>query len=253
MRAIILAAGEGKRLRPYTSNKPKCMVEIEGKSLIDRQINVLNKNGIDDIIIIGGYKSEMLKGKGNKLLVNPRYHETNMVWTLFCAEDYLNEELVVSYGDIVYSADILSSLISSKNDISVTIDMNWEDYWRERNENPLDDAETLRISKDGSIEEIGQKPNSLAEIQGQYMGLLKFSPEGLRLLRDSFSNYKKNGLIMDKTCENAFMTDLLMQLIVDKIKIQSVKVFSPWIEVDTVDDLHASYTTKRIRMIENNM
>ena len=111
----------------------------------------------------------------------------------------------------------------------------------------------VRISKDGSIEEIGQKPNSLAEIQGQYMGLLKFSPEGLRLLRDSFSNYKKNGLIMDKTCENAFMTDLLMQLIVDKIKIQSVKVFSPWIEVDTVDDLHASYTTKRIRMIENNM
>ena len=117
-----------------------------------------------------------------------------MVWTLFCAEDYLNEEVVVSYGDIVYSADILSSLILSKNDISVSIDMNWEDYWRERNENPLYDAETLRISKDGSIEEIGQKPNSLAEIQGQYMGLLKFSPEGLRLLRDSFSNYKKKWL-----------------------------------------------------------
>ena len=61
MRAIILAAGEGKRLRPYTNNTPKCMVEIEGKSLIDRQINVLNKNGIDDIIIIGGYKSEFRK------------------------------------------------------------------------------------------------------------------------------------------------------------------------------------------------
>ena len=68
MRAIILAAGEGKRLRPYTNNKPKCMVEIEGKSLIDRQINVLNKNGIDDIIIIGGYKSEMLKEKETNCL-----------------------------------------------------------------------------------------------------------------------------------------------------------------------------------------
>ena len=253
MRAIILAAGEGKRLRPYTNIKPKCMVEIEGKSLIDRQINVLNENGFDDIIIIGGYKSEMLKGKGNKLLVNHRYYETNMVWTLFCAEDYLDEEVVISYGDIVYSPDILRSLISSKNDISVTIDMHWEDYWRERNENPLDDAETLKIRNDGSIEEIGQIPNSLSEIQGQYMGLMKFTSKGLKLLKSLYNNYKKNGTIMDKACENAFMTDLLMQLITDKIKIQSVKIYSPWVEVDTVDDLNAVYTTKRIKMIEKKI
>lgn len=253
MRAIILAAGEGKRLRPYTNIKPKCMVEIEGKSLIDRQINVLQENGFDDIIIIGGYKSEMLKGKGHKLLVNHRYYETNMVWTLFCAEDYLDEEVVISYGDIVYSPDILRSLISSKNDISVTIDMHWEDYWRERNENPLDDAETLKIRNDGSIEEIGQIPNSLSEIQGQYMGLMKFTSKGLKLLKSLYNNYKKNGTIMDKACENAFMTDLLMQLITDKIKIQSVKIYSPWVEVDTVDDLNAVYTTKRIKMIEKKM
>ena len=159
-----------------------------------------------------------------------------MVWTLFGAEDYLDEEVVISYGDIAYF-DILRSLISSKNDISVTIDMHWEDYWRERNENPLDDAETLKISNDGSIEEIGQIPNSLSEIQGQYMGLMKFTSKGLKLLKSLYNNYKKNGTIMDKACENAFMTDLLMQLITDKIKIQSVKIYSPWVEVDTVDDL----------------
>ena len=73
MRAIILAAGEGKRLRPYTNDKPKCMVEIDGNSLIDRQINILNANGIDDIIILGGYKSDMLKGKAKKILVNPSF------------------------------------------------------------------------------------------------------------------------------------------------------------------------------------
>ena len=80
----------------------------------------------------------------------------------------------------------------------------------------------------------------------------KFTTKGSKLLRDSYNKYKKI-TIMDKTYENAFMTDLLMQLIIDKIEIQSVKVYSPWIEVDTVDDLNACYTTNRIKIIEKNI
>jgi choline kinase len=86
-KVILLVAGEGKRLRPYTLDKPKCMVEIDGVSLIDRQLAVLKSEGLDNIVMIGGYKSEMLKKYGIKLKNNPRYFETNMVWTLFCAED----------------------------------------------------------------------------------------------------------------------------------------------------------------------
>ena len=62
-KVILLVAGEGKRLRPYTLDRPKCMVEIEGISLIDRQLAVLNSEGIDNIVLIGGYKSEMLKDR----------------------------------------------------------------------------------------------------------------------------------------------------------------------------------------------
>ena len=134
-----MAAGEGTRLRPYTLDRPKCMVEIDGVSLIDRQLEVLKSEGIDDIVIIGGYKSEMLKRFDIKLKVNARYFETNMVWTLFSAEEELEGDVIVSYGDIVYSKNILNALIKSKADIAVTIDKKWEGYWRERNENPLDD------------------------------------------------------------------------------------------------------------------
>ena len=83
MKAIILAAGEGRRLRPYTKNKPKCMVKINGVSLLDRQISIIKSLGIEEIIIIGGYKADNLKSRGSKLIINPRYHETNMVWSLF--------------------------------------------------------------------------------------------------------------------------------------------------------------------------
>ena len=81
-----------------------------------------------------------------------------MVWSPFCGEKELEGDLIISYGDIVYSRDILSKLLNCDDEIAVTIDVNWEHYWRQRNENPLIDAETLKLRKDGSIREIGQIP-----------------------------------------------------------------------------------------------
>ena len=142
LKAIILAAGEGSRLRPYTDDRPKCMVEVEGVSLLDRQLAVLASESIEKVILIGGYRAEMLQRPGIELRTNPRYAETNMVWTLFCAEDDLEGDVLLCYGDIVYSRDILEKVLQSDADIAVAIDMDWESYWRARNEDPLDDAET---------------------------------------------------------------------------------------------------------------
>jgi len=249
LKVIILAAGEGTRLRPYTLDRPKCMVEIDGVSLIDRQLEVLKSEGIDDIVIIGGYKSEMLKRGDIKLKVNARYFETNMVWTLFSAEEELEGDIIVSYGDIVYSKNILKALIKSKADIAVTIDMKWEGYWRERNENPLDDAETLKLRKDGTISEIGQKPSSLEEIEGQYMGLMKFSSEGVRQIKSAFHSALESGKLLGKEVENSYMTDLLQSIVNIGGKVASVQIDEDWVEVDTVEDLHAPITLERVKRI----
>ena len=249
LKVIILAAGEGTRLRPYTLDRPKCMVEIDGVSLIDRQLEVLKSEGIDDIVIIGGYKSEMLKKGEIKLKVNARYFETNMVWTLFSAEEELEGDVIVSYGDIVYSKNILNALIKSKADIAVTIDKKWESYWRERNENPLDDAETLKLRKDGTISEIGQKPSSLEEIEGQYMGLMKFSSEGVRQIKSAFHSALESGKLLGKEVENSYMTDLLQLIVSIGGKVASVQIDEDWVEVDTVEDLHAPITLERVKRI----
>ena len=252
-KVILLVAGEGKRLRPYTLDRPKCMVEIDGISLIDRQLAVLKSEGLDDIVMVGGYKADMLKREGIKLKLNPRYHETNMVWTLFSAKEELKGDVIVSYGDIVYSREILQTLLKSKADIAVTIDKEWEGYWRARNEDPLDDAETLKLREDGTISEIGQKPKSIAEIEGQYIGLMKFSEKGIKLVRDTFHAVIKNGELQSKTMENAYMTDLLQTMINLEIKVASVPVSDNWIEVDTVSDFSSDVTLKRLQKIHANL
>lgn len=250
MKAIILAAGEGTRLRPYTLDQPKCLVEIDGQSLLNRQLEILASESIHPVILIGGYRAEMLRRPGIELRINPRFAETNMVWTLFCAEADLQGEVIVSYGDIVYSREVLRILLKSEADIAVTIDLDWEIYWRARNENPLADAETLKLEPDGRILEIGQKPTSLADIEGQYMGLMKFSSDGTAVLKAVFHEARLAGNLKNKTAEKAYMTDLLQAMIDLGYKVDSVPVHGGWVEVDTINDLTSQVTRARLANIK---
>ena len=252
-KVILLVAGEGKRLRPYTLDRPKCMVEIDGISLIDRQLSVLRAEGLDNIVMVGGYKSEMLKREGVKLKLNPRYYETNMVWTMFCAEEELEGGVIVSYGDIVYSTGILQALLKSKADIAVTIDKEWESYWEERNENPLNDAETLKLRDDGTISAIGQKPKSLSEIEGQYMGLMKFSAEGIKQIKQIFNTAVKTGGLLGKPVENSYMTDLLQAVIDTDSLVTAVPVHGEWVEVDNANDMNLQLTHDRLNVIQKSL
>jgi len=253
LKAIVLAAGEGKRLRPYTLDRPKCLVEIDGRSLLDRQLDVLQTENIHPIILIGGYCAEMLQHPGIELRTNPRYAETNMVWTLFCAEDDLEGDVLLCYGDIVYSRDVLQAVLNSKADIAVAIDLDWESYWRARNEDPLQDAETLRMTAERQILEIGQVPGSLAEIEGQYMGLMKFTAKGTELLKKTFHNAKSAGALCGKPLDKAYMTDLLQSMIELNHKVYAVAVHGSWVEVDTVEDLHSPVTRSRLSLIDSTI
>ena len=229
------------------------MVEIDGISLIDRQLSVLKAEGLDNIVMVGGYKSEMLKRESVKLKLNPRYYETNMVWTMFCAEEELEGGVIVSYGDIVYSTGILQALLKSKADIAVTIDKEWENYWKERNENPLNDAETLKLRDDGTISAIGQKPKSLSEIEGQYMGLMKFSAEGIKQIKQIFNTAVKTGGLLGKPVENSYMTDLLQAVIDTDSLVTAVPVHGEWVEVDNANDMNLQLTHDRLNVIQKSL
>ena len=242
MNAIILAAGQGKRLAPLTEHKPKCMVNLFGKTILEWQISVFKKCGITDISIVTGYRSELIDLPGLEFFQNKKFETTNMVESLFCASEKLNESTIVSYGDIIFEKNVLQKLIESDDDLSVVIDKNWKKYWETRFDNPLNDAESL-VLDDGYISNIGQKVNSINQIQGQYIGLMKFQKKGIRFLLDFYEKAKKeaknkgvNILNADLPFEKSYMTDLIQGLIDVGQKIKAVPVNNGWLELDSYHD-----------------
>ncbi len=183
LEAIILAAGRGSRLNEMTASQPKCLTEIAGHSLLEWQIMTLKDAGIKRISVIRGYLKETLTPAALaldfKTIDNDIWAETNMVSTLTCANKLLDASTcIISYSDILYAPEHVKALLVNTEDIAISYDTEWEKLWRLRMENPLSDAETF-IQKDGLLTEIGQKTTDISKIQGQYMGLIKITPQRL--------------------------------------------------------------------------
>lgn len=228
---------------PLTADKPKCMVEYRGKPLVDYLVETFQNAGIDQTIIINGYKSDVLENHFSSDEVtfrrNPDFETTNMVATLFCAEDDFDDDLIISYGDIIYKKNVLEELIASNAEISVVIDKDWESLWRLRMEDPLADAETLKLDAGGNIIELGKKPQSADEIQGQYIGLIKISKSAVAKVRNFYHGLDKSAIYDGKDYDNMFMTSFL-QLIIDRLSpVKAVPINGGWIEIDSLEDLKA--------------
>jgi len=243
LNAIILAAGQGSRLRPLTEDRPKCLVELAGRSLLERQLETFAALGIERVTIIGGYRAEQLPADV-RVIVNPRYESTNMVESLFCAQALMSGEndVIVSYGDIVFEPQVLARLCDSTAEVAVVVDRAWRQLWEARMEDCLRDAETLKLAEDGRIIELGKKARSFDEIQGQYIGLIKFRagwavhlPKIYRTLLD----------IHGPAAQTMYMTDFLQHLIDSGWRVQSVPVDGGWLEVDTLRDLQAYENLRR--------
>ncbi|MCM1179017.1 MAG: phosphocholine cytidylyltransferase family protein [Clostridium sp.] len=251
MKVIILAAGQGTRLRPLTDNCPKCMVEVNGKSIIERQLDTMRSCGIkeDDITIIAGYCNEVLKEKlkdtGIHFIVNQEYETTNMVCSLMCAREVMEaeEDILVSYGDIIYEKSVLQKILDSQEELSVVVDDGWYGYWSARCENPLDDAETLMYDSEDYLVEIGQKTTDISKVQSQYIGLMRFTGKGLKAVLDislEAQTRTSNSVMLWRTERNyykMYMTDLLQGLIDEGNKLKAVHIQRGWYEIDDCEDL----------------
>ena len=237
MKAVILAAGRGSRLKRHTDSRPKALVELASKPLLFWQLEALAAAGANDLAVVCGYQSEQIKALATDAalpftpLENLRWAETNMLSSLLCAAPWAGgQECLVSYSDIVYPARHVRALLADVRPIALTYDMDWETLWRLRNEgDPLADAETFR-AEDGLLKEIGAKPQNLDQVRGQYMGLLKLSAEGWKIWLDRCAAL---GQAVDRTD----MTGFLRLLLADDIDIGAVAVDGAWCEVDSDRDL----------------
>lgn len=240
MQAIILAAGRGSRLRHLTADRPKCLVELAGRPLLAWQLASLRAAGIERITVVRGYLSGMLAGPGYATRDNPRWKASNMVTTLCTAADILAaEETVVSYSDIVYRPAWVQALAACPGDLAITYDQDWEALWRLRFADPLDDAETF-VQKHGRLREIGGKPHRPEQIQGQYMGLFKLTPQGFAAIARALAE------LAPTEADRLDVTALLRRLLARGQEIHAVPCRGGWCEVDSQEDL-AAYTRELAR------
>jgi choline kinase len=231
MKGIILAAGRGSRMQELTTHQPKCLLNIKGKPLIEHQLTGLNACNIKNIALILGYQAEKLKHYSNHHFINERWPETNMVYSLTMADEWLKHDTcIISYSDIYYTQETISRLISADGDISITYDPNWLSIWQKRFENPLDDAETFQINEKNYLLSIGHKPKSLDEIQGQYMGLLKITPTGWATIKNLLHHLPQEQI------DKISMTELLNLLIMQSQKIYATPIKEKWFEFDNQHD-----------------
>jgi len=241
MKAIILAAGQGMRLKKYTENLPKGMLVFQGRTIIERQIELYRECGIDDIIVIKGFAANKITYKNIKYYINKEFAETNMVESLMTARTEFDDAVIISYSDILFTKEMLQIMIKNKEDFAVAVDVEWEKYWKMRYGRVDFDTESLKIDEEGNITSLGLENPSMDEIDARYIGLLKFSQKGLRKITNIWDeNYEeyleKPWQQSGKTIRKAYMTDLLNALIESSNQVKAIMFRNGWIEFDTNED-----------------
>jgi choline kinase len=233
MRALILAAGRGSRMGQLGDDRPKCLIELAGKPLIERQMAALWRGGVEEIGVVRGYRADMINYPNVAYFANERWAETNMVMSLNCAAQWLRSgPVIVSYADIFYRSELVRGLALAAGQLVISYDQDWRRLWTKRFAEPLSDAETFRIDAEGRLLEIGGKTTRIEDIQGQYMGLLKFIPAAWHAVEALL------GTLDAATRDRLDMTGLLGRLLAGShLPVATHGTHGQWGEIDNLEDV----------------
>jgi len=239
MKAIIIAAGRGSRLGHLTENKPKCLLEFYGKTLLEHQLGALKLNGIYDISLIKGYLADKINFPNLRYYLNDNYQNNNILNSLFYAENEMNDDVIISYSDILYSPEVIKKLKEAKGDIVAVVDTNWQGYYEGRTDHPISEAENIILDSNDRVLEIGK--HLLDErIDGEFIGMMKLSKKGCEIFKNYFGKVKSlftgKPFMRAPVFEQAYITDMLQYLIDNNVDIYSAKINKGWMEIDTIQD-----------------
>lgn len=215
-----------------TDERPKCLVALGGRPLLEWQLRALHAAGLGPVGAVTGYLAEQLAPRVDHTFHSVNWAHTNMVRSLMCAREWLESDMtVVSYADIFYSAATVERLAATEADIAISYDPSWLSLWQERFADPLSDAESFLADDRGLLQDIGRRVGDLSEIQGQYMGLLRFSPAGWQRVDTLLHTLPASQI------DRLDMTGLLQRLLEGGAQIAVVPCAGPWGEIDSGDDL----------------
>ena len=240
IKALIVAAGLGSRLKKHTENLPKCMLDFGGKTLLQRQLDAYKKCDINNISVIRGYKKEKINYKGIKYFENTDYRNNNILNSIFYAEKVINGNIIISYSDILFDSSVVERTLDSDHDISVVVDIDWRGYYVGRKDHPISEAENVIFNSNNEVEKIGKINTGNEAVHGEFIGMIKLSNRGTEIFKEHFHRLKKiywnKPFQRAKIFQKAYLTDYIQELVDIGIKVHCVIIESGWKEIDTVED-----------------
>ena len=240
MNAIILAAGLGTRLLSKTHNIPKGMVKLFDKSLLEMQIDIFKKCGIEDISIVTGYLADKIIFPSINYFKNENYSTTSGNESLYYAREKLQDCTIITYSDIIFEKAVIDQVINFKGDIGIAVELNWEKNYVNRDQHPKSEADNVLFDKEDNVLEIKkniQKPDSKI---GEFAGITKLSKRGSDILLKKFNELKKshNGRFHSaSSLKQSIIPDMIQELIDSEINVEPIFISGKWCEIDTPQDL----------------
>ena len=240
MNAIIIASGSGKRISGDVKGLPKSLLTVNGKPIIAYQIQALKQVGIKNIVVITGIHDEKFGIENVRYVKDYSHDEHDILGSLMEAKDFLKNDVLVLYSDIIFESKILRQVLDSKGDISIAIDMTWEKMYEGRTEHPKSEAENVQLNKAKKIIKIKKNIKNENNDVGEFLGIVKFSPYGSGLFVKQYEELIKTHVGTFQQAPSvlkAYLTDMIQELIDSKIDVEPVIISGKWYEIDTAQDL----------------
>jgi choline kinase len=248
MKGIIIAAGRGLRLRPYTDAIPKCMLAVNGQPLLFHTIAALRGAGCTDIVVVTGHQAERIDAPGCRTVRNTDYENNNILHSLMYAREDLDDDVCVTYSDIVVEPRIHQRLTATPGDIVAVVDKDWRGYYEGRTEHPANEAEKALVAVSdewhGRVIAMGkhlEPAESGPWVCGEFPGLWKMTRAGARRFRAHFETLDAVVSPLEpfqaaKEWRKAYITDFLTDLIAAGTRVDCLIIERGWAELDTVQD-----------------
>ncbi|HVU02017.1 MAG TPA: NTP transferase domain-containing protein [Polyangiaceae bacterium] len=246
MKAIIIGAGRGSRLRHETNDVPKTLVPVLGRTMLDFILEALEGGGIprSDVVFVCGYAEDVVRERHPELTFvrNADWENNNILLSLLTAREHLVDGFVSTYADIVYEADIVKKLVASPHALTLGCDTRWRRRYVDRSQHPETDAEKLR-AEGSRVVEISRKIASDAA-SGEFIGVMRATKTGaasfLRAFDEAKAKYAGRTFREGRTFERAYLIDLLEEMVEAGAEMHRVDTPGGYMELDTLEDLAAA-------------
>ncbi len=246
-KAVILAAGTDTQTPLPDQDRPRVMLDVKGKTILDRQVESLHEAGIRDVTIVRGYKKQQVHVTGARLVDNDRYRETGELYSLMRAEDALTGPVVVLYGDIVFEQSVLERLLRATADIAVVVDRSFPDLLRAGQaptghdlvvtDAPPGGRRFVAAEQGSRVLRIGPEVRP-EDAHGEFIGLTALSKTAaarLQEVHEELESQRAEGL------QRASLTHVLQALIDRGERVVAVEIHKGWMEIESFDDYRRAW------------